>query len=65
MKLKTNKSTKKRITAVTKRGILMRSKMSAQHLCPGKSKRTKQNRMKNTPIEKNDLKRIKKLIPYL
>lgn len=64
MKLKTNKSISKRVASVSKSGILMRNKMSAQHLCPGKSKRSKMNRNKKVAFSNEDTKRIRKLIPY-
>lgn len=65
MKLKTNKSTRKRISSVSKNGILMRNKMSAQHLVPGKSKRAKKTTDRKQAVSDSDAKRIKKLIPYL
>lgn len=65
MKLKTNKSAKKRIVSVSKSGILMRNKMSAQHLTTGKSKRSLKNTDKKVAVDKTDLKKLKKLLPYL
>jgi len=65
MKLKTNKSTAKRIVSVSKSGTLMRNKMSAQHLCPGKSKRAKKTTDRKEAVNSTDVKRIHKLIPYL
>lgn len=65
MKLKTNKSAKKRIVSVSKSGIFMRNKMSAQHLTTGKSKRSLKNTDKKVAVDKTDLKKLKKLLPYL
>lgn len=65
MKLKTNKSAKKRIVSVSKSGILMRNKMSAQHLTTGKSKRAKNNTDRKTAIHPADLKKMKQMVPNL
>lgn len=62
MKQKTVKSAIKRIRK-TGNGKLLRSKMSAQHLSAGKSKRVRSNAGKSTAISKADNKRIKRLIP--
>ena len=63
MKLKTLKTARKRITNITKNGILMRRKLSTQHLTTGKSKRALQGSTKKVAIHKADAKKIKKLIP--
>ena len=59
-KLKTHKATIKRIR-VSKGGIFLRDKAAKSHLLTHKSDR------KKTPlvINKNDIKKVKKLVPYL
>lgn len=64
MKLKTVKSAQKRIANITKRGKLIRRKLSAQHLVSGKTKRTRQNSAKKQVVAKADSKKIKRLLPY-
>ena len=63
-KLKTRKSVQKRIVNVSKGGKLMRRSTSAQHRTTGKTKRTlRQSKMK-IAIGANDVKQIKKMLPY-
>ncbi|HEY1074841.1 MAG TPA: 50S ribosomal protein L35 [Patescibacteria group bacterium] len=64
MKLKTNKTASKRIANITGTGKAMRLKMSAQHLAPGKSRRTLKNSKFLLPISGADIKRMKRLLPY-
>jgi ribosomal protein L35 len=64
MKLKTNKSAKKRIVKITKTGKVISRRLSAQHLVAGKSKRTRRATGKKFVLKKADSKNIKKLVPY-
>jgi large subunit ribosomal protein L35 len=64
MKLKTNKTASKRIQTITGTGLAMRLKMSAQHLAPGKSRRTLKSTKFLLPISGADIKRMKRLLPY-
>lgn len=64
MKLKTAKTARKRIQTVTASGQAMRLKMSAQHLAPGKSRRTRKGSKFLLAVHKSDIKRLKKLLPY-
>ncbi len=64
MKLKTSKSAAKRIVKITRNNKIIRRKMSAQHLGQGKSKRTKKEAGKFLLVEKTELKKLKKLLPY-
>ena len=59
-KLKTHKATAKRIR-VTSSGKLMRDKAAKSHLLTHKSDRKKVPLM----ISKSDIKKVKKLAPYL
>lgn len=65
MKQKTVKSARKRIVKITKNGKIIRRKLSAQHLSAGKSKRTRSNADKTVTLKKADVRKIKKLVPYL
>jgi len=64
MKQKTIKSARKRIIKITKRGKLLRRRLSAQHLAVGKSKRTLRSAGKKSTVSSADRKKIKRLIPY-
>lgn len=64
MKLKTSKTASKRIQTITGTGKAMRLKMSAQHLAPGKSRRTKKSTKFLLEVHPADTKRLKKLLPY-
>jgi large subunit ribosomal protein L35 len=59
-KLKTHKATVKRIRA-TKSGKLLRDKAAKSHLLTHKSDRKKVPLM----LSKSDIKKVKKLAPYL
>lgn len=63
-KLKTSKSTAKRIIKITRNGKMLRRKMSAQHRRKGKSKRTKLEAGQLMEVHKGDQKKIRRLIPY-
>ncbi len=63
MKQKTVKSAKKRVVKITKRGKLLRRKLSGQHLAAGKSKRTLRASNKKTAIAASDVQKIKRMIP--
>ncbi len=63
-KLKTNKTVSKRIQTITGTGKAVRLKMSAQHLAPGKSRRTLKSTKFSFAIHPVDIKRLKKLLPY-
>jgi len=65
MKLKTNKTAKKRIVKITKSGKVISRRLSAQHLVAGKSKRTKRATGKTFALKPADAKNIKKLVPYM
>jgi len=64
MKLKTNKSAKKRIVKITSNGKILSRRLSAQHLVAGKSKRTRRANAKKFSVKKADTKNLKKLVPY-
>lgn len=64
-KLKTSSSAKKRIVKVTAKGKLLRRRLVAQHLARKKSKRTKQKSGRSRGFFKGDLKKIRRLVPYL
>ena len=64
MKLKTIKSAQKRIANITGTGKAMRLKMSAQHLAPGKSRRTLKSTKMLLQISGADIKRLKRMLPY-
>lgn len=64
MKLKTSKTARKRIQTITGSGKAMRLRMSAQHLAPGKSKRALKSTKMMFAIDRSDIKRLKKLLPY-
>lgn len=60
MKLKTHKATTKRLK-VSATGKILRSKAAKSHLLTHKSERTKIS----LEISKSDIKKVKKLAPYL
>lgn len=64
MKLKTVKSAAKRIQRITGSGKAMRLRMSAQHLAPGKSKRSLKSSKLKFAVHPADIKRIKRMLPY-
>lgn len=64
MKLKTSKTIAKRIVRVTGSGLAMRRAMSAQHLSPGKSRRTHQRTKLKLVVNASDAKRLQRLLPY-
>lgn len=61
-KFKAKTTVKKRVSKITKTGILLRNKISARHLVRRKSKRAKQNRMSKQSIKSNDIKKFKQLL---
>lgn len=61
-KFKAKTTVKKRVSKITKNGILLRNKISARHLVRRKSKRAKQNRMSKQSIKSNDIKKFKQLL---
>ena len=62
-KIKTKKSVSKRISKITKSGKVMRRKITSQHLCRRKSKRTRKESGDKKLLHKSDLK-FNQLIPY-
>jgi large subunit ribosomal protein L35 len=64
MKLKTNKTASKRIQNITGTGKALRLRMSAQHLAPGKSKRSLKSTKMLLQVSGSDIKRLKKMLPY-
>ena len=64
MKVKTSKSAKKRIVKITKKGKVIRRKLSAQHLVAGKSKRTLASARRKAAVSSSDAKKIKRMVPY-
>jgi large subunit ribosomal protein L35 len=63
-KLKTHKATAKRFK-LTGSGMLMRTKGEKRHLRRNRSKRSKRASWKMLPVDPGDVKRIKRLLPYL
>lgn len=63
-KLKTIKTVSKRIQNISGTGKAIRLKMSAQHLAPGKSKRTLKSSKFLIEISGADKKRLKGMLPY-
>lgn len=63
LKIKTKKSVSKRIVKITKKGKVMRRRITAQHLARRKSKRTRKNAGKKTTVNSAN-KRIINLTPY-
>lgn len=61
-KFKAKTTVKKRVSKITKTGILLRNKVSARHLVRRKSKRARQNRMSKQSIKSNDIKKFKQLL---
>jgi ribosomal protein L35 len=64
MKQKTIKTAAKRIQNITGAGKALRLRMSAQHLAPGKSKRSLKSTKFLLAIHPSDIKRIKRMLPY-
>lgn len=65
MKLKTVKSAAKRIVKITKNGLILHRKTSAQHRSTGKSKRVRSDADKTVAFNAADAKKIRKMVPYL
>lgn len=65
MKQKTVKSAAKRIVKITKNGLVLHRKTSAQHRVAGKSKRVRSLADKTVAFNHADAKNIKKMVPYL
>jgi ribosomal protein L35 len=65
MKLKTRKSAAKRIVKITKNGLVLHRKLSAQHRSTGKSKRVRRDADKTVAFNKTDSKKIRQLVPYM
>lgn len=63
-KLKTHKATAKRFR-ITAGGIILRTKGGKSHLRRRSSRRTKQAFDKMQPVSPSDVKRVKRLAPYL
>ena len=61
-KLKTSKTTSKRIKKVTKNGLIIHRNMSAQHRMYGKNKKTKMRSAQTSTLSSANIKRMKKLI---
>ncbi len=64
MKLKTIKTAHKRIQTITASGKALRLRMSAQHLAPGKSKRSLKSTKFLLAVHPSDVKRLKRMLPY-
>lgn len=64
MKLKTVKTAAKRIQNITGTGKALRLRMSAQHLAPGKSKRSLKSTKMLVEVSKADVKKLKRMLPY-
>ena len=64
-KIKTSKSTIKRISKKTASGKILRRKATAQHLVRRKSHRTVENSGINVEVTKSQKAKLKKLAPYL
>lgn len=62
-KLKTNKSASKRFH-VTGTGKLMRTKGGSSHLRRNKAKRVKRTYAEMVAVDKGDVKRVKRMLPY-
>lgn len=64
-KLKTSKTVSKRIKKLTSTGLIMRRRMSNQHLARRKSKRSRKQNENDTIFSATDTQRIKRMAPYL
>lgn len=62
-KLKTSKTAAKRIKKITRKGKVLRRKMSAQHRMHGKNKKIRQRSKRSKTLNSGDYKKIKKLVP--
>jgi len=62
-KLKTNKSAKKRLR-VTKNKKIVRSKSKRRHILTDKTSNKKRSLRGKANVEKSDVTRLKKLMPY-
>ncbi len=63
-KLKTRKSVAKRIVKVTGTNKLLRRATSAQHRTTGKSHRTLRQAKMKLSVSANDVKALRKALPY-
>ena len=62
-KMKTNRSAAKRF-AFTKKGKIKRRQSFARHLATGKTAKRKRQLRRTALVDKSDVGRIKKLVPY-
>ncbi len=62
-KLKTNKSAKKRLR-VTKNKKIVRSKSKRRHILTDKTSNKKRSLRGKANVDKSDVTRLKKLMPY-
>ena len=63
-KMKTHRGTAKRVK-LTAKGKLKRSKAFTSHTLTKKSAKRKRNLRKATLVSSGDMKRVRKLLPYL
>jgi len=62
-KIKTRKGALKRFKR-TGGGKLIRNKASASHIMTKKSSKRKRNLRKSTPLDKTNMKKVARLLPY-
>ncbi|MGB3366164.1 MAG: 50S ribosomal protein L35 [Acidaminobacteraceae bacterium] len=63
-KMKTHRGAAKRVK-LTAKGKLKRSKAFTSHILTKKSAKRKRNLRKSTNVSPSDMKRVRKLLPYL
>ncbi len=63
-KMKTHRGAAKRVK-LTAKGSLKRGHAFTSHILTKKSPKTKRNLRKSSMISKSDMKRVRKLLPYL
>ena len=63
-KMKTSKSTAKRIVKITANDKMMTRRMSAQHRRKGKTKRAKRESHLLFEVHAGDQKKLRRLVPY-
>lgn len=63
-KMKTHRGAAKRVK-LTAKGKLKRSKAFTSHILTKKSAKRKRNLRKATNVSASDMKRVRKLLPYL
>lgn len=63
-KLKTNRGAAKRFKK-TSTGRVMRRKAFASHILTKKSRKRKRNLKASTPVDKTNVKAVRRLIPYV